>query len=255
MLIEPRIFNAIIENKIESLNFFGQNLIDSDAIKLAGLLENNTSLTFLDIELNNLGPKVGLAFAQMISRNNTLQQLNIRDNRFGETAVRAIIKALQYDNNTLLRVDIKGNTPEFINVDKMSINDLSKQNEITKYLDRNKSLKFFDNLKKGCVDQSDLLFWNSKVKTGGTDYKNIRVPHTIANLLKEIPPQIKGFKSDDEADLSIKEVLKAPSGSWTTFFGNTGLYRSPLLQNLKANAAIENESTHEKAELSPLVEI
>jgi hypothetical protein len=255
MLIEPRIFDAIRDNKITELDFFGQNLTDIESIKLACLLEDNTSVKFLNVEYNKLGPKVGLALAQMLSRNQTLQQLNVRDNQLGETSVRAIMKALQFNNNSLLRLDIKGNTPEHINVQQISINDLNKQNKITKYLDRNKALKFFDNLKQDNVDQSDLLFWNSKVKTGGADYKKIKVPHTIAKLLKEIPPQLKESKSEGEIAQSIQRVLKEPSGSWTTFFGNTSLHRSELLQKLKTNAVSKDESVKEQPEYIPLVEI
>ena len=58
---------------------------------LAEALESNTTLTFLDLYDNNLGPEGGMAFAEALKSNTTLKKLQLGyNNDLGDDAEKAL---------------------------------------------------------------------------------------------------------------------------------------------------------------------
>lgn len=59
-------------------------------------LSMNTSMRVLVMDTNKLGPEWGRALADAIARNNTLERVSLRDNRFDSTAGRLLMNAYRY---------------------------------------------------------------------------------------------------------------------------------------------------------------
>lgn len=81
-------------------------------------------------------------------------------------------------------------------------------------------------------------FWTKKVRSGGATYNGKKVPHTIRNVLKAI----NKYRDSDYQTFKhhIEIAIHARSGSWSSFFGLNGSYRSTILQSLKDSPDIEN---------------
>jgi Ran GTPase-activating protein (RanGAP) involved in mRNA processing and transport len=69
------------------------------------MLLKNTTLRYLDMDRNRLGPEWGVQFASAIARNNTLIQLSLRNNRLDTRAGEALLNAYKY-NKTIIEIAI-----------------------------------------------------------------------------------------------------------------------------------------------------
>lgn len=247
MPFDETTITGLKNNTTVELDLFGTNLSEDDAITIATLLEQNTSLKHLCIEYNQLGPKVGFAFAEMLTNNNSLQQLNVSSNFFGDNAVKALINALKL-NTSLLVLNVKMNTNPCFNSHYICVEDEANRKLIEPYLDKNKAKRFFENVRQEQVDQQDLLFWQSKVRTGGAGLQGYKVPHTIAELLEAMPLIKKIAQSNADLDHLMKLQLSSPSKSWSSFFYSSKKYRAPILQQLKTGAQKEIDGQEKGSE-------
>jgi Ran GTPase-activating protein (RanGAP) involved in mRNA processing and transport len=69
------------------------------------MLLKNTTLRYLDMDRNRLGPEWGVQFASAIARNNTLIQLSLRNNRLDTRAGEALLNAYKY-NKTIIEIAV-----------------------------------------------------------------------------------------------------------------------------------------------------
>jgi Ran GTPase-activating protein (RanGAP) involved in mRNA processing and transport len=88
-------------------------LSDSHARWIAMLIENNSTITDLQIGRNNISTAGALSIAASIERNQTMTNVSFYDNKFGNTvrrdiAIQALAKAMEA-NATILELDIGRN--------------------------------------------------------------------------------------------------------------------------------------------------
>ena len=83
-------------NPVNSLDFSEKNLSPESATVIAVLISDNTSLTCLDLSVgsyyhgrvNGIGPDGGLALAEALQSNTTLQELGLWGNDIGPEAAK-----------------------------------------------------------------------------------------------------------------------------------------------------------------------
>ena len=94
-------------NKLQTLDL-RNNSFKAAMIKIAKALQNNVTLTVLDISNNNIGEEAADEIATALSCNARLQTLNLQNNNFKTTGMIKIAKALQ-NISTLTWFDISSN--------------------------------------------------------------------------------------------------------------------------------------------------
>lgn len=104
-------------NRETKLDLRESNLEDSEIILLAKALEQNNTVSSLDLSSNKIGPhhKIGLAavtaLAKTLETNKTLTRLNFRSNNIGPAAAKVLAKALG-TNQSLTDLDLSSNDIE-----------------------------------------------------------------------------------------------------------------------------------------------
>jgi Ran GTPase-activating protein (RanGAP) involved in mRNA processing and transport len=98
---------------VKVLNLESCSLSDSHARWIAMLIENNSTITDLQIGRNNISTAGALSIAAAVERNQTMTNVNFYDNKFGNTvrrdvAIQALAKAME-GNSTILELDIGRN--------------------------------------------------------------------------------------------------------------------------------------------------
>ena len=78
----------------EELEWESEDYCDVEAIIIAELLKQNTSVSRLDLARNQIGDAGAVALAEMLWSNSTLEYLNLESNIFGEGGGEAFLKAL-----------------------------------------------------------------------------------------------------------------------------------------------------------------
>jgi hypothetical protein len=96
LAIAEIILEAIRNNELTELNLSHQGLTDQDIFRLCLALNQNTSLTTLNVAGNN----IGAAGATALARNATLTTLNVRHNHIGADGATAL-----EGNETLTTLD------------------------------------------------------------------------------------------------------------------------------------------------------
>ena len=76
---------------------------------IARLLEENTTLTTLDLSDNDLTAKAGAAIARALKRNRTLTTLDLSDNDLLMAEGGKAIASALHSNTTLTSLDLAGN--------------------------------------------------------------------------------------------------------------------------------------------------
>jgi Ran GTPase-activating protein (RanGAP) involved in mRNA processing and transport len=124
--------------RVRSLDLRGCNIRSEGAVALAGLISNNSTLTFLGLEWNgvgmidsgfqtlckaiarnqslvevdfrnnNIGPAGGAALAALLAQNRKLERVDLRWNNLGVNGGRELAAAMQ-DNTTLVGLELSGN--------------------------------------------------------------------------------------------------------------------------------------------------
>lgn len=94
------------ELKVDSI--FGDTF-DSDTIhQLSAMLQNNKSITHLNLNYNNLDHKDALIISEALKKNETLTHLSLFSNNFKDSGVIEIAKLIRV-NTTLLKIDLRIN--------------------------------------------------------------------------------------------------------------------------------------------------
>ena len=91
--------NDIIQNKIDELDLFFRNIDDKQATLLANTLQNNHSLTSLNLEVNQVGDAGASALANAIQNNHSLKKLNLYSNQVGAAGASALANAIQNNHS------------------------------------------------------------------------------------------------------------------------------------------------------------
>ena len=95
--------------RLEQLNLNENLITDRGVLTLTHVLINeNKNLFILSLENLKLGPTSGVYFARMLTMNNTLTQLLVKDNQLKDRGMNAIVFALQ-NNISLTKLDIRNN--------------------------------------------------------------------------------------------------------------------------------------------------
>jgi hypothetical protein len=105
-----RLLAAALDNNatLTSLDLGVNNIGDEGARSLAAALDNNASLTSLSLWYNNIGDEGARALAAALDNNAALTSLFLYNNNIGDEGARALAAAL--DNNaTLTSLDLAGN--------------------------------------------------------------------------------------------------------------------------------------------------
>jgi len=98
------------QSKLEVLDLHANQLTKAFGSDLAALLEQNTSLRFLDVSNNKLGDKGVQAIATALrNHNTTLEQLNLFDTQLTNASCHAFAGALR-NNTTLKKLNLYNNT-------------------------------------------------------------------------------------------------------------------------------------------------
>jgi len=93
--------SLLVNSTLTKLYLFGNNINNECASVLARALQGpETSLSVLDLQVNDIGNEGILAIAIALRTNSTLTDLNLRKNQFGDEGARALGQALE-KNNTL----------------------------------------------------------------------------------------------------------------------------------------------------------
>jgi hypothetical protein len=103
-------------------------LHDAGIRALASALEVNTSLVFLDVRNNKLGPETGSLLVRALARNRTLQTLDIRWNELGSSGGIAVEEAMR-SNSHLTTIHLTGNRIDETTLAR--INDKLRRNAAT----------------------------------------------------------------------------------------------------------------------------
>jgi len=82
-----------------------KNLTEAECTELFVILENNTTLTYLDLDSNQIGAKGAEALAKALHGNTTLMELNLDSNQIGAKGAEALAKAL-HGNTTLTELNL-----------------------------------------------------------------------------------------------------------------------------------------------------
>lgn len=93
---------ALKNGSLHSLFLRSNKLADQDAMSLAGALEVNRTVTFLDISNNLIGEKGGLAFGSLLHTDTKLKELNLGWNQLRSKGAAAIADGLRA--NSLVEV-------------------------------------------------------------------------------------------------------------------------------------------------------
>jgi Ran GTPase-activating protein (RanGAP) involved in mRNA processing and transport len=93
---------------LTGLNVRSNNICDEGAKALADALKHNTTLASLNVEDNNIGAKGAAELADALRYNRALTYLNLEGNDIGDDGAAALADALKV-NTTLAWLNVKGN--------------------------------------------------------------------------------------------------------------------------------------------------
>ncbi|RHY12226.1 hypothetical protein DYB30_005327 [Aphanomyces astaci] len=102
-------------------------VLDHGVEALASALALNTSLTYLDLRNNSIGPDGAMRLAQSLKRNRTLEEVDLRWNEIGSVGGRAFLDMLEEGNHSLQRLQLMGNNVPMATAD--AIEDCLKRNQ------------------------------------------------------------------------------------------------------------------------------
>lgn len=97
-----------IDTGMRSLNFWNNCISDVGAVRLAEVLEKNSTISNLNLKFNHIGDKGAMRLAQALESNESLQELYLSNNYIGDTGVERMIQAFNW-NSGLRLVDISHN--------------------------------------------------------------------------------------------------------------------------------------------------
>ena len=100
--------NDIIQNKIDKLNLYNNNIDDEKTAILANALQNNHSLSYLSLGVNKVGYAGAIALANALQNNRSLTYLDLYKNKVGAAGASALANALQ-NNHSLSYLDLESN--------------------------------------------------------------------------------------------------------------------------------------------------
>ena len=100
--------NCIQQNKESKLHLAKSNIDDNQAAFLANALQNNHSLTFLDLQSNKVGDAGATALANALKNNHSLTHLSLDSNQVGDAGASALANALQ-TNHSLIFLNLNSN--------------------------------------------------------------------------------------------------------------------------------------------------
>ena len=100
--------NNILQNKIDELYLSHSNIDDKQSALLANALQNNQSLTFLNLGWNQVGDAGASALANALQNNHSLTNLYLSHNQVGAAGASALANAIQ-NNHSLTNLDLDRN--------------------------------------------------------------------------------------------------------------------------------------------------
>ncbi|KTD42481.1 hypothetical protein [Legionella quateirensis] len=96
--------------------------------------------------------------------------------------------------------------------------------------------RLLNKLNLNFYEHKQMLFWQSKVTSGGTLYRGYTLPHSIAKVLKEIDKSNTPYISYTDFKTMIENSLKQDSGSLSSQLGLSGFFRSSHVSELRKMA-------------------
>lgn len=221
---------SLIKNvkNLTHLELVNMNLTDLQGQDITHCIAENKRLVYLNLECNRLKMETAKSLVKMICHNQNLTELNISSNCLEEAGVNLIYDAIIYNLN-LKKINVSFNTTTFGQALTLSLFDKAMIKKINERIEENQAKRFLYNCHLQNIDDNDLIFWASKVKTGGKDYLGLKIPHTIYKLIKESqkPQTLNG------ETLNFDSILTTPSGSVSSFFGQSKKYRDKTLQAIR----------------------
>jgi len=92
----------------KTLNLWNNCISDVGAVRLAEVLEKNSTISNLNLEYNHIGDKGAMRLAQALESNESLQELYLSNNYIGDTGAERLAQALNW-NSGLRFVGISSN--------------------------------------------------------------------------------------------------------------------------------------------------
>ena len=102
------IIEALTKNNLQKLDLSNNQIRNSGAIALAGVLNKNITLQTLYLQDNRIGDKGAIALAKALEVNTTLQTLDLSWNEIGDTGAIALIVAINV-KKTLVYLNLSSN--------------------------------------------------------------------------------------------------------------------------------------------------
>jgi hypothetical protein len=103
-----RVMAQLASGKISQIRLRGEELAEVGAKALVASLQDNRTVTVLDLGSNAISDEGAAALAEMLQHNSMIATLNLAHNRFGDEGVKALAASLQ-DNRTVTVLDLSSN--------------------------------------------------------------------------------------------------------------------------------------------------
>jgi Ran GTPase-activating protein (RanGAP) involved in mRNA processing and transport len=128
MPIDEEILQRLFDNDttLTALTLEYNEIGDEGAKALAAALEQNTTIIQLDLGVNQIGDEGAKVLAVALEHNTTLTQLSLWDNQIGDEGAKALAAALE-QNTTLTQLNLRNN-PISANL-KKQIERLNERNQ------------------------------------------------------------------------------------------------------------------------------
>jgi hypothetical protein len=225
---------------LSALDLSGLLIDDQAGVLLSQALSSNNSIQSLNLECNALARDSACAFKAWLPKATHLQDLNLSSNLIAEDEILALIETLT-QNRTIRTLNLSFNTHQPQNPTDKSKFEQKIVALINEKIERNLVKSFLEHLPLQMVSDAELAFWQTKVRKGGKQCRSFKVPHTIYNLMAT-SNQAGAICERGASNQTLRSLLDKPSGSWSSFFGQSKKYRAPLLQKLRDGEFDEHEN-------------
>lgn len=218
-------------NFLSLLDLSGLRLNDVQGVELCKALTSNHAIKHLTLECNAFSTKTAHALIKWLPNALGLKHLNLSSNHINEADLLAIIDTLNA-NRSVLTLNLSFNCNQHYSPSASSKFERQIAALINEKIEANRVKTFIEHLQLQTVNDEDLSFWATKVYIGGKQCRSYKVPHTIANLINAChqPETIFDKMSPTK---TIAKALTTPSSSHSSLFGQSGKYRSQLVQRLR----------------------